>query len=221
MAVAQEKVPEGYYEEILEKYLDSTTTPTTSTEEKEDLTITDLVGRQLIMDYLAIEQNGQATEANLTALANKYVESIPSITITDKESLINLRVVSNNKANFQNYATEVGVIYRNYASELDRAYGNGSVSLGAGSASMALKMSRVYTSTAAKLKAVSVPADLAEAHLELLNTYLENASAMDNLALSNTDPASSFSGLIAIKNNVEKEKVIISQIEEILNENGT
>src|SRR4051812_38343494 len=45
--------------------------PDTSTP-SETLTTTDLVGRQLMSDYLSLAQSGQATEANIDTLANKY-----------------------------------------------------------------------------------------------------------------------------------------------------
>src|SRR3989344_5484480 len=53
------------YEDLIKNYLENTPT---STSTPADLTNTDLIGRQLLTDYLNLNSAGQATDANINTL---------------------------------------------------------------------------------------------------------------------------------------------------------
>jgi hypothetical protein len=205
-------------EEVLRDFL--ATKETVSASSTETLTDTDLLGRQLMLDYVALAANGGATEEALAALAERYVENLPTLTNAEALTAFDLKVVSNNRGSFQTYAAALENIYRTYATGLLGAYSVESLKIGSKSASMSNKMSEIYRQTALKLRAVPVPADVAEEHLALLNIYLSNASAMESLAVASSDPAQSFAGILAYKANATKEQEIISKIEKILEKNG-
>lgn len=207
-----------HYEEVMQQFLKGDPANTVS---PENLSSTDLIGRQLVLDYVSLARNGQATEANLTALTEKYVESIPTLMAAQKINLTDLNVVSNDKANFQKYAGEISIIYSEYASGLLKIYsGEESSKLGIFSVEVSGKMTGIYSKTAAQLQAQQVPASLAQAHLDLINVYLENAFAMESLVSLEDDPARAFAGLLAAKKNVSTEAELLAEIERDLKSNG-
>src|SRR3989344_9583376 len=59
------KESEEAYQDLLKTYLEE------GSSTAEDLTGTDLIGRQLVLDYLSLAQSGQATAASLTTLAER------------------------------------------------------------------------------------------------------------------------------------------------------
>lgn len=217
VAVQNEKLPESYYQNLLSDFLSPSAS--SSPQKTEPLTTTDLVGRQLVLDYISLAQNGQSTDENLAALADQYVQSIPAIITSNKLILTDLAIVPNNKANFQLYSSQVEAAYTTYARNLLGSYSTSATSVEGESTSLK-KMGEVYDQAAADLKKLRVPADLASTHLALVNLYIENAVAMKALSQSTVDPTSSFAGLIAIKANAEKEQELLSQIQEVLTKNG-
>jgi hypothetical protein len=209
---------ETYYDKLVKDYLETSTTTTNVS--PENLTGTDLIGRQLILDYVDLASRGQATEANLNALAEKYVESIPTLIVSKKLNYFDLKVMPNNKTDFKNYSAAIEKIYLDYISKMtEDSYDENMV--GSENTALVLDIGNIYQETASVLQKLPVPAALVEAHLKLTNAYFENASAMNSVAGVDTDPASSFAGLIIVKNNLEKEEDALSKIREILAENGT
>jgi hypothetical protein len=203
-------------DEVLRDFLEPKSATTTAAD---SLTNTDMVGRQLILDYVQLAANGGANEDALSALAERYIDNVPSLITAEVVSVFDLKVVPNDTANFQAYAAALEAIYRSYATSLLGAYSADSLNLGAKGVSMSSKMSDIYAKTASRLKALSVPADVAKEHVALLNIYLFNASAMGALSEASADPARSFAGLIAFKANATHEQELLSKIEEILEDN--
>jgi hypothetical protein len=187
-----------------------------------DLSGTDLIGRQMIADYITLSANGKATNENISSLAQKYVESIPTLIAPERFSLTDLKIIANNQKNLENYAQNVMRIYREYASELlsIEARGNVSTLLISGSGEAASKMSTAYAETAKKLKGVEAPQPVAQLHLNLVNLYLENAAAMNSIATLNADPANAFAGLILMSGNINEEAQLLAEIEQVLTANG-
>jgi hypothetical protein len=215
VAIGEKKGNEAYYQEL---FLNSSTSTPKGSEEP--IGGTDLVARQLMLDYINLANSGQATEANITDLAEKYVDSIPTLISVSKVFYLDLKIVPDSQLNFKNYAQEIGSIYNEYAVKMLGAYSAKAFSLGPQNSAMAGKMSNIYLTTSQKLKGISVPASLVEAHLSLTNAYLENAAAMESISQSEADPARAFAGIISIDTNLDKESVALNEIEKILNAEG-
>ncbi len=220
VAVAGNNLPQNTYDydALTSTYLATSTQPG---QDNTPLTPTDLVGRQLVIDYLGLAENGQVSDDSLNALADKYVESIPTLVTTSSKTLFDLKVTSNTSEAFQTYASKIQTIYSNYASTLLSSSSNpDSVSLGPQSTAIAVKMAKIYQGAANSLLALSVPSQLAQAHLDLINLYLQDATAAEAISSSDDDPASSFAGLVAFKGNAQKEQEILGNIQKILTDNG-
>lgn len=221
VAVEQKAAENKYISDVFNNTLEEDMA-TSSSVSTEPLTGTDLVGRQLIMDYLGLASNGQATEVNIAALADRYAESIPTLNSAPTVRYDEIKVVPNNQANFQHYAEEMTKIHGEYVSTMLEAAPN--ISDTSSSVSdfypFAGTAHTIYSNTARKMAGISVPATLGEAHIKLVNIYLSSAAGMKALSLANTDSASAFAGLIVMSENNKEEKTLLDEIGRALESHG-
>lgn len=224
VALNNEKLPDEYYSQVVSNFLGASSTSavaaSTPSTNNEPLTTTDLVGRQLILDYVGLIQAGDTSAESFSNLADRYSDSIPGIVSVNKLTLLDLHVVSNTNTNFTAYSQALGSAYSNYASQLVGSYSSNNVTLSASSIDMFKKMSRIYQQIGDSLKAMSVPSDVSSLHLELTNIYLENAINMGALGDAQSDPAASLAGLIAYRSNAAAEQEVILKIQKILSDHG-
>lgn len=213
----------GIYDaEILQNFLTpktetaNTITPTTS------LSDTDLIGRGLIMSYIDLATSGQATEDRITALADQYVEGIPTLNKAEILQYTDIKSVPDTQSNFQQYANNLTDIHQSYATSVKQAGvgPNGLNTLNPELYSFASTFSNAYKNAALKLKDVPVPSSLAQNHLQLLNSYLSSATAMEAVSKTEQDSASAFAGLIVLNENLNKEDVLLIEISKILTSHG-
>lgn len=182
---------------------------------------TELLGQQLILEYMALATNGQASDDAVAALAEKYVDSIPTLTQTKTVSYEELKIVTNNKKNFEKYASEITEIHKTYVESVERNYSKSSLdTLDSAFYSATSDISGIYGKTASELKSMAVPSAIATLHLELINTYLMNAESMRAISGTENDSTKAFAGLIALSNNTDKEAAVLLEISRVLNENG-
>jgi len=209
-----------YYQELIKGYTESSTsTPT------KKLTGTDLIGRQMIIDYVDLSTSGQASVQNIDALAQRYVENIPTLNNAPKASILDIKVVSNNQTNFQSYSNALVSIQTQYANDANNSYDLNNKNLdinnlGKSYYNFSKSMSFVYKKVADRLMETPVPGSLVQKHLELINIYLSSSSAMEAMSKTEEDPATSFAGIIALKENVTRENSVLSDILKILKENN-
>ncbi|OHB13660.1 MAG: hypothetical protein A3G05_00515 [Candidatus Zambryskibacteria bacterium RIFCSPLOWO2_12_FULL_45_14] len=220
LAVVEPALTNEDYDEIIADFLGPKATSTAVVET--NLTNTDLIGRQLVLDYISIAANNGGTEADIAALANQYVEGIQTLNRVDTISYADIKTVSNTKSNFQNYSDAATQIYNEYEGILGGAARNSEAlnGLSPGLYSVTATMSEAYTGLATKLKNLAVPASVAQSHVELVNIYLSNAVAMEAISETENDPASAFAGLITLKENSDREQELLDQINQILTSNG-
>lgn len=220
VAVEQFNTNNDDYEDILQDFSTPKTASTTPVERS--LSNTDLIGRQLILDYIGLAGSGQATDASVAALAEQYVISIPSINKAPTINSKDIQVVSNIKTNFQSYANEFTKIHKSYAEYINKAYvvGTNLNTLNPELYSLAITFSTAYTDTALKLKNLPVPTSLVSAHIQLVNSYLSSATAMKAISETEQDSAAAFAGLITLNENLDKENAFINAISQILTSNG-
>lgn len=194
----------------------------TSTTSSEPLTNTDLIGRGLILDYVGLAANGQATEAGISRLADKYVESISTLNKAETIGYLDLKRVPDTKANFQKYADEMIKIHQSYAQTIQSSAIDESMltSINTSTSALAASFSKAYAAAALSLKGVAVPNSLLQSHLKLVNSYLSSAVAMAAISNLDTDSAAGFAGLIALNQNLLQEEVARAEISQILTSNG-
>jgi len=186
------------------------------------LTTTDLIGHQLILDYVDLATRGQATDENLNKLAENYVDSIPTILSPRTLNYTDLTSVSNTRLNLQTYATDFTKIYKSYSERVKAANANAKNSnvLGPGLYSLASNLSKIYLDTSNQLQKLPVPLALAENHLKIINIYLEDSVAMKAISETEKDASQAFAGMVTINNNMDEESAILNSITDILTKNG-
>lgn len=197
-------------------------TASTTTASEEPMTGTDLVARQLMLDYMDLANTGQATEYNLLTLADRYVDSIPTLNYAVKISFGDLNIVKSTPTNIKIYSDELGRIYQKYAGDVTNASTGGEVDedLTNSHYSFLKKAGESYQKQAMELKNMSVPEVLASAHLRLVNINLASASSLKAASETKADPATGFAGLISMSQNMDDEMVIVKEIGAILKANG-
>jgi len=213
------------YDEIFADITNSTSTPALNSQpaSSESLTGTDLIARQLMIDYINLNSVGQATGANLAALADQYVESIPTLNSFPRIGIHNLNTTTNSEQNFKLYSDKIGQIYLKYALDITSSpvkVDGDEVTLTSNHYSFMRMAAENYSAQAEEFKNVAVPAALAEKHLRLVNNSLASAAALKAAASTETDPASGFAGLVAVSQIVNEESLILQEIYEFLREEG-
>ncbi len=188
----------------------------------EGLTTTDLIGRQLMSEYISLATSGQISEAELVKLGDKYADSIAEIKTAPRISSLDINVVSNTKANFQKYDLITTQIERR------RIKSVGSIDekmMQVSSSDESLdetvrKISLSYKNAAEELKNIDVPASLLQLHTNLVNNYLSISSGMEYIDEKNADSAISFAGIVSAKNSLASGERIIEDIIKVLVANG-
>lgn len=220
IAVEQLGTSDNDYSEIINDFIEPKTASTTPRETP--LSGTDLIGRRLILDYIGLAASGEVTEANIAALADQYVKSVPTLNQAVVINPTDIKAVSNSQSNFQNYANTLTKIHSEYAERVGNAYagGNSINDLGPELYSFTSTFSSAYTNAAVKLQNLSVPASLVPTHLEVVNSYLSSAAAMKAISEAEQDSVAAFAGLITLKENASKEDALLNEISRILTSNG-
>ncbi|MFH1472792.1 MAG: hypothetical protein ABIF06_00010 [bacterium] len=189
----------------------------------ENLTNTDIISRQMLIDYMDLSATGGATDAGLNALANKYVESIPLIQESFNVSLksSDIDIVPNTTENFQKYERVVSQIHRKYGDQMKTTYpGNEVLSSASPESYSYLKsLASFYLEMAEEMSKVPTPVNLASAHLRLVNNYFSTAKAMSALVEAEKDPATAAAGIMVVRNNTQEQNSIITEINQIIMKN--
>lgn len=220
IAVEQNRATDdAYLQEAFASYQNSASTTVTT----EPLTGTDLIGRQLMTDYLNLATSGQINEDSIANLADKYVESIPTLISSEQVLFTDLQLVSNDKTNFEKYAKEISEVYKQYSAgmlKLESNRGFTSFTINQDFSDASTQMASLYQKTASGLRNLFVPVAIAQNHLDLVNLYLKNSAGMFSMSKAENDPASAFAGLIIISGNINKEVELWGSVQEVLTKNG-
>lgn len=180
----------------------------------EPLTSTDVISRQLLLDYIDLAATGQNTDENMALLADKYAESLPTLNTSKKIDAFKLKTTSGSYENLKKYSDKMTVVLANFKSKASR-YDN-EANLYASSNGLG----SVYTNTADELASLEVPLELVPLHLELVNSYYSSGSALMALMKTESDPAVAFAGIISLNQNINIEESVLDEITTILNSHG-
>lgn len=193
-----------------------------TTKSQAALNKTDLIGRQLIFDYVELATSGQASEETITSLAEKYVDSIPTLIKAETVSVFDLVGVPDAQENFKTYGDNLNYIYTDLILSISEKYPNTKLdtALKNNPEALAGSMGEAYGGAAQALKKISVPNSLLSIHVKFVNNYLSSAAALKSISLTDKDPAVAFAGLIAFDTSNNEEDIIMSEISRILTSKG-
>ena len=206
---------------FLKDLYSATTTPrVTSTT---TLSQTDLIGREMLTDYLSLKSKGEVTPDNLVSLADKYAEGIMNLDIkTRKASLNQIIVLPDSEANLATYGNTMTNIRSKYKALVAAQYtGSGIADINSAAFSVFMGATgKLYQAFANELLLVRVPVSLAGNHLELVNNYLENAEVMKLISNTSKNPTQAYAALNIYTQNTEKESKLLLKIQTTLMANG-
>lgn len=208
---------------FLEDFLATSTLASTKTTSTEPLSQTDIIGRQLFSDYIALKSQGQVTPSNINALADKYAEGIINLNISARQvSLNQIIVVLDSEENLAIYGNAVVNIRNKYKNLVTAQYGVGGVT-DINSTAFSTFMSTVgklYQSAANELLSIKIPLPLAKNHVDLVNNYLVTAEAMESISHFSDDPAQALASLNVRTKNAEEEVELFLNIQQTMMANG-
>ena len=213
------------YEEYLLGQLRTGLVASTSPEtDSGELTATDLVGRQLFLDFLNMSSKGEATEENILSLANLYEENIVSLRGYEKMGPLELTVVPTTKENLIRYGEAVSEIYLRYQKlvEAETSMVDDSIfsSINPSSKQFASSLDKIFSLEAEEMRKLKVPQTLAETHLELTNNYLARAWFYRAIAEADTDPVLAFAAIASQDKNLAEETALQQKILDELEKYG-
>ncbi len=192
----------GFLDNFIKKDDVSSTQATTTT-----LTTSDLIGRGLISDYVNLAVNQKNDPGNINTLVNQYVESIPTLIVSEQISYLDLKTTSNTKENFEEYAQTFAKVMSTLSQTIQKD-------------DSPQNISKAYTTAVDVFKKTDVPLSIGSQHLQLINSYLSTSAGMSALSKMVEDPTTAFSGLTVVNANVEKELRLVKEIANILKLNG-
>lgn len=184
-----------------------------------NLTTTDLVGRQLISDYLSLAGGNAVSEESLTQLGEKYANSIADIENSTKIDPSTLTTVPDTKTNLEKYSEELSLIENSRVDELNRISENESVANESLVYKTAGDISSIYEDAGDRLMKMSVPSSLLTLHTNLVNSYLSVSAGMKSLSQVDEDSILSFAGVISAQSGIQAGQTIVRDIVEILIKN--
>ena len=210
VAIQNHEMTQSYYDDLVAKFTDASAS---SSPAEADPTTTDLVSRQFISDYISLAQSGQVNADNLVVLGDKYADSLAHLTQASTITFKDLKIVENTPENLRDYMVKLSHIYQDHASTFTKNTDNSIASnLSKNDYGFMEKMAAAYTEQASGLKALPVPAALAQAHIKLVNANLLNAAAFEAASQVNKDPAVALAGIITVNQNAEAESLILNQM---------
>lgn len=189
-------------EPVLVDNTPSTTTPATNSEDS--LTTTDLVSRQMMLDYLALANMQQDSQQNIDNLANKYANKVDSLYSPPPAGQIDLNIVADNRQNYKNYSATIS----NFVNEMGSA---DSANQGDDIALMKA-LASTYSKAVTELSTMAVPNGVSSLHRDLINKLAESAKALSVINDENADPMIAISDLSALYQNMSIEEGIIKNI---------
>lgn len=189
---------------------------------KEPLSQTDIIGQQLIMDYIGLATSGGAGPQSINALAEQYASIIPTLSKPDKLGYQDVKMAPNTTSSLKIYSEELGKIYVTHSLNINKIYTSGieGVSLDKAYYSFAKEASLEYRNVVNELRKLPVPLPLATFHLELINIHLSNLAAMESIAQAQEDPLVAFAGFVSANESSGREVAALEEIGKILKTNG-
>src|SRR3989338_452047 len=180
------------------------------------LSQTDLIGRQLFTDYLALKSEGKTTPDDINAFAASLAESIKNVNLSipkiNPNQVIVLPESETNLATYGNTMTNIRNKYKNLvATQTGNSGGDITDTNSSAFSTFMSALGKLYKAAANELLLVGVPASLATNHINLINYYLETAEVMRLIGNTSKDSLQAYAALnIYIKNSGRESELLLN-----------
>lgn len=182
---------------------------------------TDILGRQLFSDYMTLSTQKGATSNNLNLLAVKFSDGLGSGITSNQEDITSLKVVNDSKENILSYSTNINLLKEKYKNLVAGEYNKNKFSSPEDKAfaEFMVRVSTLYEASAKELLAIKVPLSLSQNHLNLINNYLESATATRNIGNIEQDPLLAYKAMNVYAQNAEQESTLLLNIQMVIAQN--
>jgi hypothetical protein len=193
-------------EMILNNLTERTPTISGAASTSEIVTSTDIVTRNLLLNYIDASVNGDGvvSATTLEEVANHQTDEIINFHVFQRVGIQDIQIISDNADNAKDYANKFSKIYSKYTWEMNLVTDN------------AESLASLYENISTDLKRLPVPISVSNLHLELVNNQASTAAAVRSMGGINTDPIKAIAGMAALKENIPREKFILAEIDRIL-----
>lgn len=185
---------------------------------------TENLSKQLFSDYLTLKSSGQASDSEaIKQTAERIAQGVGSIKIdtayTQKNIIINAGASSDDS---RVYANTIGKIRQSYRDQFAKnASGDSYISPSDKNFQTNISFAAsLYAAQAKELIKVSVPSDLADIHLRLINSYAGSGAGLEKMSLLENDPLMSAVGIKQFDSESKNEAVILEELRIKLLSNG-
>ena len=185
---------------------------------------TDALSRKLFSSFMVLQNSNNLNGQTISDLVTNIASNIDA-SVTPKYQLSDLTLISNaTPKDLKDYANKFWAIRQKYvdlykqnqlgsstflADPTDPSFAHGFVNTG-----------NLYIQMAKDLSKLSVPAELANLHLKLLNNYIASGLSLKKLDQINTDPIATISGLSTFSQYSDYEDTILSILAQYFSKNG-
>ena len=224
-SVSVQEIEQSPSEDAFLKDLLNTDTSPSATSTTTTLSQTDLIGRRLFSDFMALKSRGEVTPDDINALAENYAESIKNIDISiPKVNPNQIIVLPDSEKNLTLYGNAMANIRNKYKNLVAIQAENGGdgirdVSSQAFSTFMGA-VGKLYQASVNELLLVGVPTTLALNHINLINNYLESAEIMKLLSDTAKEPVRAYAALNIYAQHTEQESELFLNIQKTMMANG-
>lgn len=184
---------------------------------EENLTTTDLIGRQLISEYISLSSKSELSPDSLMGLADKYIELVPSIKIAGIKtiSVSDIETVSDTEENYLDYDENINVIYEEYIDSFDLV-GEEELALNELPLDHVSSIQKIYKNISQNLSDIAVPKSIASSHIKLINHYLSVENYLQKIIDESSDPVVAMANLIILSEKSQDEAMLIDDINDAL-----
>ncbi len=196
---------------------ETTGTTKKTNSEKENLTETDQLSRELFATVASLSQSGQIDEATIEELSSQLAEKITNPVMLKVFLLSDIKIVDNGGQATENYLLGVDEVFtkglkgKSFTEILKEFLGDGE-NLNTKVLTKFDPILKNLTEIINGLVKTEVPRNLAPHHLNLINTLESLKENIADIKLFTTDPIVAMGAIISYQKNIDKLDSVIGQI---------
>ncbi len=191
-----------------------------------DTNLTTILSKQVFSNFMVLNQSGNLnsqTISDLTdQLSSQIIEKVPTAKVY---TIADLNIIKNpTEEDIKKYGNEFFIIRNNTQNAFIRDISSpGSPLLDksdTGSMNTYILAGKLYEKIVNDLLTLSVPANLVDLHLAILNNYSGSAFGLKMFGQLDNDPVAAIGGLNSYSKNVTVEETMVSNMAKYLRDSG-
>lgn len=191
-----------------------------------DTNLTTILSKQVFSNFMVLNQSGNLNDQTINdltdQLSSQIIEKAPTAKVY---TVADLHIIPNpTKEDIKQYGNDFFVLRKNSQNAYIRdVTAQDSPLLDTsenGTIGVYVLVGKIYEKMSVDLLKLSVPKELTNLHLKIINNYSGSGYSLKQLDQLNTDPVAAVSGLNIYKTNSEQEDLLLEQMASYFVENG-